>query len=89
MLIACQAAVVFTLALGMLWSGTRDRRLLRATVAWGVYAVYEYLMHARVLCSGDCGIRVDLLVIVPVLIGLALWAVGTVVGAWWWRRRQG
>lgn len=39
--------------------------ILMATILWGVYTLYEYLMHTRVLCSGECNIRVDLLVIYP------------------------
>ena len=35
--------------------------------AWMFYGIYEYLMHDRVLCSGECNIRVDLLLIYPVL----------------------
>ena len=33
----------------------------------GAYCVYEYLMYARVLCSGECNIRVDLLLAYPAL----------------------
>jgi hypothetical protein len=43
-----------------------------ASGAWLMYAPYEYLMHARVLCSGECNIRVDLLILWPVLAILAL-----------------
>ena len=35
---------------------------------WAGYAIYESLMKARVLCSGECNIRVDLLVIYPALV---------------------
>lgn len=35
---------------------------------WAAYGVYEYLMYARVLCTGECNIRIDLLVIYPVLL---------------------
>jgi len=35
---------------------------------WILYSVYEYLMYIRVLCSGECNIRIDLLVIYPLLI---------------------
>lgn len=45
---------------------------LVASVAWLLYAVYEYLMHTRVLCSGECNIRVDLLLLWPVLLILTL-----------------
>jgi hypothetical protein len=41
-------------------------------VAWGAYAVYELLMNARILCSGECNIRVDLLLIYPLLLALSV-----------------
>lgn len=41
--------------------------ILTAAIFWGVYTVYEFLMHARILCSGECNIRVDLLVIYPLI----------------------
>lgn len=60
------AAVVASL-LGLLWRW-RGRRIAGiAAIAWAAYLVYEYLMYARVLCSGECNIRVDLLLIHPVL----------------------
>jgi len=37
-------------------------------VIWILYSVYEYLMYIRVLCTGECNIRIDLLVIYPLLI---------------------
>ena len=37
-------------------------------VVWLVYAVYELGMKRRWLCSGECDIRVDLLVIYPALV---------------------
>jgi hypothetical protein len=50
-----------------------------AALAWLLYGIYEYLMFARVLCAGECNIRVDLLLIYPVLGVLALVAlVGSV-----------
>lgn len=50
-----------------------------AAVAWLLYAPYEYAMHRRWLCSGECNIRVDLLMLYPLLILLSLAAVGAVV----------
>jgi hypothetical protein len=35
---------------------------------WLLYACYEYGMKMRWLCSGECNIRIDLLVIYPVLL---------------------
>lgn len=53
---------------------SRTRRGLAVVVmAWAAYAVYEYLMYRRVLCSSECNIRVDLLLIYPLLLGGTLW----------------
>jgi len=41
---------------------------------WILYSIYEYLMYTRVLCSGECNIRIDLLLIYPLLIILSLTA---------------
>lgn len=38
-----------------------------AATLWFVYGVYELLMRARILCTGECNIRVDLLLIYPLL----------------------
>jgi hypothetical protein len=45
---------------------------LITAVLWILYSIYEYLMYTRVLCTGECNIRVDLLVIYPLLIALSL-----------------
>ena len=67
------AAVFAALAL---WRRSRVAGL--AAAAWGAYSAYEYLMYARVLCSGECNIRVDLLLAYPALALLSLVAlVGT------------
>ena len=46
------------------------RGLLYATIAWGLYAGWEWLVQAR---TPEADIRVDLLVIWPVLGILSLW----------------
>ena len=46
-----------------------------AAALWAGYAYYEYLMHIRVLCTGECDIRIDLLLIYPVLLVASMWAV--------------
>ena len=61
-----------------------SKTMLWTTVAWFLYGVYEYLMRLRVLCSGECNIRVDLLLIYPILLVLSVIAVLTIVK----RRRQ-
>ena len=52
---------------------------------WLGYAIYESLMKARVLCSGECNIRVDLLLISPLLWILTIASVVQLVR----RRRDG
>lgn len=42
--------------------------ILFSGLLWTGYSGYEYLMRTRVLCSGDCNIRIDLLLIYPMLI---------------------
>ena len=46
--------------------------VLLAAAAWALYAAYETAMAMRWLCSGECNIRVDLLVIVPALLLLSV-----------------
>lgn len=48
------------------------RMLLWAALGWLVYAAWEWLVQAR---TPEANIRVDLLVIWPVLAILSLWAV--------------
>lgn len=42
---------------------------------WAAYAIYEFGMHTRLLCSGECNIRIDLLAIYPALVVLSISAV--------------
>jgi hypothetical protein len=54
------------------------RPVLVAAGAWLIYFLYEEGMQRRILCSGECNIRVDLLLIYPVLLlisAAAIWAV--------------
>ena len=54
----------------LLWLGrrTRHRTAVGVGVVWLLYALYETGMQRRWLCSGECNIRIDLLVIYPVLL---------------------
>jgi|APFre7841882630_1041343.scaffolds.fasta_scaffold302049_1 hypothetical protein len=63
------------------WRWRRARSAMLAGTLWLLYGVYECLMHLRVLCSGECNIRVDLLLICPVLLGVPLAAVWNSVRA--------
>jgi hypothetical protein len=50
------------------YSTTKRRIVLATSVAWLLYTVYEYGMKRRWLCTGECNIRVDLLLLYPVLV---------------------
>jgi hypothetical protein len=70
------AAGLVAVAFGLLWLARPSRVVATTAVAWAAYGAYEYLMYARVLCSGECNIRVDLLLLYPalgVLSLVALW----------------
>jgi hypothetical protein len=45
---------------------------LTAGLLWLMYSIYEYLMYIRILCSGECNIRIDLLFIYPALLVASL-----------------
>ena len=45
-----------------------------AAILWLIYGLYEWMMYARILCSGDCNIRIDLVVIYPLLLLASLTA---------------
>ena len=51
---------------------SRRRQTAFAAALWILYAVYEYGMRRRWLCSGECNIRVDLLLLYPILVVISL-----------------
>ena len=58
-----------------LWIRSRRRLVLAAALAWLLYLPYEYSMKWRILCSGECNIRIDLLLLNPALVVLSILAV--------------
>ncbi len=85
MLAPIPIALLLFLAFALLWKGVRARGALALAVAWALYAGYEFLMYRRLLCSGECNIRVDLLLIYPVLFLASAW----VLSAQAWRALRG
>lgn len=55
-------------------AATRSRVALVIAGLWALYCVYELAMKYRILCAGDCNIRIDLLALYPLLL------VATVIG---------
>ncbi|HJU65669.1 MAG TPA: hypothetical protein VJ596_08325 [Gemmatimonadaceae bacterium] len=68
-----------------LYGQARRRALLIAGATWLLYALYEYGMKRRVLCSGECNIRVDLLLLYPALLVMSLVAL---IAYLRWRRQR-
>jgi hypothetical protein len=63
--LALHPAAVFL----VLHEASKRRLAAAAALIWLLYAVYEFAMKRRWLgCSGECNIRVDLLLIYPVLL---------------------
>ncbi len=49
--------------------------ILAAMLVWLGYFPYEQAMKLRLLCSGECNIRVDLLLLYPLLLVVSVLAV--------------
>ena len=63
-------------------AATRSRVALVVAGLWALYCVYELAMRYRILCSGDCNIRIDLLALYPLLLlATAIGLVAVVVKA--------
>ena len=60
-------AFVPAAAFGALFLVNRRVPILVAALCWAGYATLETLNKARITCSGECNIRVDLLLIYPLL----------------------
>jgi hypothetical protein len=82
-------AVAFGLLIVACFRLTRTRLVLVTGVLWMLYGFYEYLMQIRVLCSGECNIRVDLLLIYPILLVCTIASSIRVGKLLWQRYREG
>jgi hypothetical protein len=81
-------ALVVAGCLATLWWWSRSKVAAVAAGLWVGYAGYEYLMLTRVLCTGECNIRVDLLLIYPLLLLVFVVAVITSIQARLAKRRR-
>ena len=68
-------ALIPTALFSWLYLKTRGKQSHRAAWLWGLYTVYEYAINLGILCDGECNIRIDLLLIYPVLLLITLIAV--------------
>ena len=65
-------ALIPAIAFSILFSRRRRGVILLTALAWIAYFPYELAMKLRVLCTGECNIRVDLLLFYPLLLGLSV-----------------
>ncbi len=83
----------FAVVLGLLFMAcfrqTQARLTLVTGSLWILYGIYEYLMQIRVLCSGECNIRVDLLLIYPILLVYSIASAIRVGKILWQRGKKG
>ena len=76
-------ALVPSLGFFVLTFYTRRLTVAFAAIVWALYAAYEGAMTFHVFCPRGCNIRLDLILIYPILIALSI--AGLVVGL---RRRR-
>jgi hypothetical protein len=69
--LALLPAVIFVI---VYWR-SKLRLMVITSAAWFLYTIYEYGMYFRILCSGECNIRIDLLLIYPFLVILSITAI--------------
>jgi hypothetical protein len=74
-------ALVPALSFFALYKSSKPRYALIAATAWLLYTPYEFAMHERWLCSGECNIRVDLLLLYPPLIAVSAAAIVAAIRA--------
>lgn len=68
------ALIPAALLAALYWVSHR-KLALAAAACWFCYLPYEWGMKLRILCSGECNIRVDLLLIYPLLLLVSLAAI--------------
>lgn len=68
-------ALVLAVVYGVLYYWCKRPIVLVAALAWLAYFPYEQAMKLRILCSGECNIRVDLLLFYPLLALFSVWAI--------------
>ena len=68
-------ALVPAVLFAVMYFRCRRPMVLVAALAWLAYFPYEQAMKLRIFCSGECNIRVDLLLLYPVLALVSLLAI--------------
>ncbi len=64
-------ALIPAIGFFVLYRMSRRTIALVTAIAWAIYCVDEYGNKLRILCSGECNIRIDLILIYPFLVLLS------------------
>lgn len=76
-------ALIPTVLFAGLYHSSHRKLAGTAALIWLLYCLYEYAMYRRWLCTGECNIRLDLLLIYPLIvlvsIPAAVVAISTIV----------
>lgn len=56
----------------LVWRWGPSRFALASAILWLLYAAWEYSIWQGLTCDEDCNIRVDLIVLAPVLLAMTL-----------------
>jgi len=79
--------ICFSLAVGFVigWLFSKQRSALFAAVLWLATPLYNSWILAS--CPGDCNIRVDLLLVLPLLFSISIAALIFIVREGWQRKK--
>lgn len=77
--------LITVLICAVLWAYRRGRIVPATGASWLAYALYEIWMQQT--CTGECNIRVDLLLIYPLLLVLSLLTLFVLVRRYGRRRK--
>ena len=66
--LALLPSVVFLIAA----AASKSKTALAVAALWLLYCAYELAMKYRILCSGECNIRIDLLLVYPLLLAASV-----------------
>ncbi|MBE9565036.1 MAG: hypothetical protein IMF17_07295 [Proteobacteria bacterium] len=72
-------ALIPTVIFGWLYLKSKQKSNVAAALLWGFYTIYEHMMYLRILCSGECNIRIDLLLIYPLLLIASIIAISATI----------
>lgn len=79
-------ALLICLPLLALYAWLKQPRLLISGVAWLAYFWYEFLISKGAICPEGCNIRVELIVLYPMLLALTVTALVAAGKARWGKR---